>query len=136
MFGIVPVLCFAVFVLTYAGICSERGVPTRWRVSFLAAAVTWGLTVTAMTEALSLFRLITFEWILSLWVGTAVLSAGICLAVCTRARGKLTELLRFPALPRFEFWCVAAVAILASLVGLVALAAPPNNADSMIYHMA
>jgi Dolichyl-phosphate-mannose-protein mannosyltransferase len=134
MLGIVPVLCFAIFVVTYAAVCSECGVLTRWRVSFLAAAVTWGLVVTAMTEVLSLFRLITFGWLLTLWVGAVLLSAAICGAISTRE--KLTALLQFPPVPRLEFWCVAAVATIASLVGLVAFAAPPNNADSMIYHMA
>src|SRR5438093_3864597 len=134
MFGIVPVLCFALLVVLYAVNSSERGVLTRWRVSFLAAAVTWGLAVTAMTEALSLFRLITFGWLLALWVGLALLSAAICAVVSTRE--KLTALLQFPAIPRFEFWCLAAVGAIASMVGLVAFVAPPNNADSMIYHMA
>src|SRR4030095_11392811 len=98
-------------------ICSERGVLTRWRVSFLAAAVTWGLAVTAMTEVLSLLRLITFGWLLTLWVGAVLLSAAICVAISTRE--KLTALLQFPSIPRFELWCVAAVATIAAIVGLV-----------------
>jgi len=134
MLGIVPILCFAIFVIAYAMICSERGVMTRWRVAFLAAAITWGLVVTAMTEVLSLFRLITFGWLLTLWVGAMLLSAAICVAISTRE--KLTALLKFPSIPRFEFWCLAAVGTIAALVSLVAFAAPPNNADSMAYHMA
>src|ERR1051325_3928911 len=100
MLGIVPVLCFAIFVVTYAMICIERGALTRWRVSFLAAAVTWGLVVTAMTEVLSLFRLITFGWLLTLWVGAMLLSAAICVAIGTR--DKLTARLEFPSIPGFE----------------------------------
>ncbi len=134
MFGIIPVLCFVFFVVIYAVNSSAGGVMTRWRVSFLAGAVTWGLAVTAMTEVLSLFRLLTFGWLLGLWVGAALVSAAICARVSTRE--KLTALLRFPSIPRFEFWCVAAVAAIVSMVGLVAFAAPPNNSDSMIYHMA
>jgi Dolichyl-phosphate-mannose-protein mannosyltransferase len=132
--GIVPILCFAVLVVTYAAICSERGVVTRWRVSFLAAAVTWGLAVTAMTEVLSLFRLMTFGWLLALWVGAVLLAAGICVWMSTRE--KVTALLQFTFIPRFEFWCMAGVASIAALVGLIAFVAPPNNSDSMIYHMA
>jgi 4-amino-4-deoxy-L-arabinose transferase-like glycosyltransferase len=133
MLGIVPVLCFAVFVVTYAAICGERGALTRWRSSFLSAAVTWGLTVTAITELLSPFRLITFDWLLTLWVGVFLLSTAICFTVSTRE--KLTDLFQFPHIPRLEFWCVAAVISIVSMVGLVAFAAPPNNADSMTYHM-
>jgi hypothetical protein len=133
MLGIVPVLCFAVFVATYAAISSERGGLTRWRASFLSAAVTWGLTVTAITEWLSLFALITFGWLLTLWIGILVLSAAICFRVNTRE--KVTGLFQFPHITRLEFWCVVAVVSIVSLVGLVAFAAPPNNADSMTYHM-
>jgi hypothetical protein len=133
MLGIVPVLCFAVFVVTYAAICSERGALTRWRSSFLPAAVTWGLTVTAITELLSLFGLITFGWLLTFWIGVFVFSAAICFRVSTREN--LTGLFQFPQIPRLEFWCVAAVVSIVSMVGLVAFAAPPNNADSMTYHM-
>jgi len=134
MLGVIPVICFALFGVTFAIFRSEGSVLTRWRVSFLAAAVTWGLVVTAMTEVLSLFRLITFGWLLTLWVGAVLLSAAVFVAISTRE--KLTALLEFPSIPRFEFWCLAAVGTIAALVSLVAFAAPPNNSDSMIYHMA
>jgi hypothetical protein len=133
MLGLVPVLCFAVFLVTYAAICRERGALTRWRSSFLSAAVTWGLTVTAITELLSLFGLITFGWLLTFWIGVFAFSAAICFRVSTRE--KVTGLFQFPQISRLEFWCVAAVVSIVSLVGLVAFAAPPNNADSMTYHM-
>ncbi len=60
MLVVLPVLCFAIFFLTYAARSGEPGPLTRWRTSFLSAAVTWGLAVTASTEMLSLFQLITF----------------------------------------------------------------------------
>jgi hypothetical protein len=134
MLVIIPLFCFAFFAVIYAMNSSEPGVLTRWRSSLLAAAVTWGLALTAMTEVLSLFGLITFEWLLGLWMGVALLSAVICVAVSTRE--KLIALLRFPTIPRFEFGCLAGVATIAFVVGLVAFVAPPNNADSMFYHMA
>lgn len=133
MLGIVPLFYFAFLVVIYSVMSRESGVLTRWRVSFLAAAVTWGLAVTGITEVLSLFRLITFEWLLTLWVGVSLLSAAICVFVSTRE--KLKGLIQFPHIPRFEFWCAAAAAAIAAAVGLVAFAAPPNNMDSMTYHM-
>jgi hypothetical protein len=135
MLGIVPVLCFAVLVITYAAICTERGTLTRWRASFLSAAVTWGIVVTAITESLSLFRLITFDWLLILWVGILVLSTAICFTVSTRER--LTGLFQFPHhIPRFELWYLGGVASIAAVVGVVAYVTPPNNPDSLFYHMA
>ena len=131
--AIVPILYFALLVVTYAARCSDPAVLTRWRAGFLAGAVTWGLTATAITEVLSLFRLITFGWLLTLWVVALLLSAVICAAVSTRER--LTALLERPSVPRLEFWCVAAVATLAAIVGLLAFLAPPNTPDAMAYHM-
>jgi 4-amino-4-deoxy-L-arabinose transferase-like glycosyltransferase len=133
MLGLVPVLCFVVLVIAYAASSSERDAPTPWRAAFLAAAVTWGLTVTAVTETLSLIRLLTFGWLLTLWLGALLVAAVLCAK--TARRGNVALLLERPSLPRFELWCVVSVVTLASLVALVALAAPPNNADSMSYHM-
>ena len=133
MLGLVPVLCFAALALAFAGTASERGGPIGWRGAFLAAAVTWGITVTAATETLSLFRLLRFGWLLALWLVALMAAMALCARVIRRGT------LRFPrelfALPRFELGCVIAVAILAALVGVVAFAAPPNTPDSMAYHM-
>jgi hypothetical protein len=133
MLGLVPVLCFAVLVVAFAATSNERGALTRWRAAMLAAAVTWGLTVTALTEALSPFRLLTFGWLLTLWLAALLVAVALCARVSRR--DTLTSLLDPPALPRLERWCVVAVATLAALVAVVAFAAPPNNADSMAYHM-
>ncbi|HAZ45527.1 MAG TPA: hypothetical protein DDW76_27165 [Cyanobacteria bacterium UBA11369] len=39
-----------------------------WRSSILSAAVSFGLLVTALTETLSLFRAIAFNWVLAGWI--------------------------------------------------------------------
>jgi Dolichyl-phosphate-mannose-protein mannosyltransferase len=134
MLGLVPILCFGALVPVYYAMTStEGGAPTRWRAAFLAAAVTWGLTVTAVTETLSLFRLLTFGWLLTLWLVALAIAVAICVRVFHR--NALPSLRELSDLPRFELGCVIAVATLVSLVGVVAFAAPPNNADSMAYHM-
>jgi hypothetical protein len=131
MVVIFPVLCFALFVAAYAAHCNESNVLRRWGASFLAACVTWGIAVTGITEILSLFRLISFQWLLTMWIGLLVIS--ICAALVFRGRlGSLT----LPTMPRAESWYVAAVATIACLVGLVAYLTPPNNPDSLFYHMA
>jgi 4-amino-4-deoxy-L-arabinose transferase-like glycosyltransferase len=134
MLVILPALCFALFVVTYAARSNEPGPLTRWRMSFLSAALTWGLAVTASTEVLSLFHLITFEWLVTFWVGLVLLSAVICRTASTR--GKLVSLFQFPGIPRFDLWCLGGVASIVVVAGLVAYVAPPNNPDSIFYHMA
>jgi Dolichyl-phosphate-mannose-protein mannosyltransferase len=134
MLIILPVLCFALFVVTYAALSNEPGPLTRWRMSFLSAAVTWGLAVTAGTEVLSVFHRITFGWVVTFWIGLFLLSAAICWTVSTKE--KLLSLFEFSRIPRFELWCLGGVVSIAVIVGMVAFVAPPNNADSMFYHMA
>ena len=134
MVVILPILCFAIFVVIYATHYDGHGALTRWRMSFLAAAVTWGVAVTAITEVLSLFHSLTFQWIVTFWFGLLLFSAIICRAASTRE--KLLSLFNFPHIARFELWCLGGVVSIAGIVGLVAFIAPPNNADSMFYHMA
>ncbi|MCC5624725.1 hypothetical protein LC574_26910, partial [Nostoc sp. CHAB 5715] len=40
---------------------------TDWRESLILAFTYWGILLTAITEFLSLFKLITFGWILGTW---------------------------------------------------------------------
>src|SRR5216117_1095324 len=111
MFVMLPLFCFFVFVVIYAATSSEPGPLTRWRVSFVAGALTWGVALTAMTELLSLFRLITFEWLLSCWLGVTLLAVFTGVAVSTKE--KVLSLSRLPSLPRFELACLAGVASVA-----------------------
>lgn len=134
MLVILPLLCFGLFVATYAARSREWGPLTRWRTSFLSAALTWGLAVAVSTEMLSLFQLITLEWIASFWIGLFVLAAILCCSVSTRDKAR--SLFQFPSIPRFDLWCLGGVASITVIAGLVAYIAPPNNADSIFYHMA
>ena len=134
MWGIAPILCFVVLVLTYAASSSELGLVTRVRMAFIGAAVTWGLVVTAFTELLSPFHLITFAWLLAVWMMAVLISVAICITVNTKE--KCTARLQLPSMSRFERSCLVAVLSVILLTGLVAFVAPPNNSDSMTYHMA
>ena len=60
--GLIPFVALALLCRTFAG---------RWRVSrasILSAAVVWGVAVTAITEGLSLFRLLSFGPVLAVWL--------------------------------------------------------------------
>lgn len=39
-----------------------------WRSSVLSASVTWGVLISISTEILSLWQIITFTWVLALWL--------------------------------------------------------------------
>jgi len=130
----VPLFCFAIFLLIYAAFWDSReDLAPRWRASFLSAALTWGVAVTGITELLSLFRLIRFDWLAAAWIALLSISVLICVSMITP--NTLLTTWQFPRLPRTEFWLLLAVGGIVSTLGLIAFAAPPNNADSMTYHM-
>lgn len=106
-----------------------------WRSALLSAAALWGLLLTLATEILSFFGKLEFLWLLTFWALVNV----ACFALYFKyfsgdrsfgPRGLLNAL----GLPFFIVLCGLGVEVLANL--LIALSAPPNNWDSMTYHMA
>jgi hypothetical protein len=103
------------------------------RRSILLAATVWAVVLTAITEMLSLGRLLTSDWVAFCWFGVA---AGLALwDVALFVFSKKRELAE-PA----EHWGpwvapIAAIGAILGVTGLVALVAPPNNYDSLTYHL-
>ncbi|MFQ5613334.1 MAG: hypothetical protein ACE5H9_14495, partial [Anaerolineae bacterium] len=163
---IIPLLCFAfVFGLLYQGVSGNLGGPGGvggvppippgasqkfwthplyqrhglsrpsgdWRHAFLLASIVWGVWVTLITEGLSLFNALQFRWVLGLWL-VAALGAGLIFLRTWRRREAT-----WPALPRLDrfLWILSGWSLLIAFILLViALVAPPNTWDSMTYHMA
>jgi hypothetical protein len=128
--SLVPILFFVIILLVFQN--SDFG--TSWRASFLVTALVWGISLTAMTELLSLFRLIEFWSIFALWT----LSCSVALIYLMRAgykpgwsgiRASLTSL------SRSEPVLLTGMALIITGVGITACISPPNNWDSMTYHM-
>src|SRR5262245_55230074 len=125
---LLPLLAFGTLFLS----CWSR--PACWRTSFLTAALAWGTLLTVITEALSIFRLLTQAWVAGAW---ALISLVLCLrlyrsrrqSAVENGRGQ-TERLAQPLQS-----LLYATGLLTASVGLIALVAPPNNWDSMAYHM-
>ncbi len=127
MFAIVPILCF---VLIFLNIC-KRSDRSDWRSSLLGASVTWGVLLTAITEALSALQALTFEWLLGAWGAVGI---GLAAIYIRPNKGKL-RLPVIPAVPLSQSLPVVGVSLIVAAVGVIALLAPPNNTDSMVYHM-
>jgi hypothetical protein len=125
LIGIIPFVAMALLAYRW----HQRGGLRRR--SFLSAAIIWGLVVTAISETLSLFRSLSFWWILIAWL--------VVVAVFAMKRSLGTAVRRpHPSGPVLEsgWWCaLVGVAVVVSGVGLIALLAPPNTSDSLTYHM-
>jgi Dolichyl-phosphate-mannose-protein mannosyltransferase len=129
-----PIIAFAcLWCLTTF---SER---EDWRVGFLKAAVLWGSTTLLITELLSVFAAIrpttlALAWILviasSLYViRRHIVEEGVSPLVVAR------KLLTLPAGDRWWIVPLVPAAAIALTTAVIALVAPPNNWDSMTYHL-
>lgn len=120
---------FASLLLMFA-ILLKRGI--EWREAFLAAAVLGGVCVTAITEILSLFRVLSYPGILVSWSLVTLVLTVFYSKIERHATPRHREPLRFSGT-----WLAALLGVgwVISVLGFLASIAPPNNYDSMTYHM-
>jgi hypothetical protein len=136
LFSFVPIFCwFLLFLLIYAT-ATVSGQFTKLRLAFLTATIIHGILVIFITEGLSYFSLVTFTGILLCWLLTSLSLLGILLykrvpliQTFKEVVSTATGILRFG----WMTWIITAI-VLVSL--FLALLYPPNNYDSMTYHMA
>jgi Flp pilus assembly protein TadD/4-amino-4-deoxy-L-arabinose transferase-like glycosyltransferase len=124
MLIIFPVSAWFILLLIFA----KDG---EWRRAFLSSCAIWGLVLTAITELLSLFGRFTLGGLLVSWACVVLV---LLFAWLRFRKGKL----KLPKLeiPAFLGVLSLSIAVIVAALGLIALIAPPNNWDSMNYHMA
>jgi hypothetical protein len=115
------------------GRCADDPHPIRPEavsIQWARAAVVGGVVLVLSTEALSLFNALTRRGVGLVWLAAAMV-VGVHL---WRRRGTLA----MPSLPAGVIARVlsASVVVLVAVLGLVALAVPPNTWDAMTYHVA
>lgn len=127
IFGLIPLVSLGLLFLIF------KQIDKCWRTAILSAAVVWGSVVALSTEILSLFELLTFEWVLGLWLVADILWLIIYLklnSVKPDIRSNDDS-----QLSSFLLWLLAGISLIFAAVGLIAIVSPPNNWDSMTYHM-
>jgi Dolichyl-phosphate-mannose-protein mannosyltransferase len=107
----------------------------NWRRSFLSAAVVWGTLLVISTEVLSLFRWIAFWPVVGVWSLSLITALGACAKTIGTPQA-LFKSFRLPRIPPFELLLLSGVCLIAGLLALIALLAPPTTWDSMTYHLA
>ncbi|MEH2069344.1 MAG: hypothetical protein V7K47_14475 [Nostoc sp.] len=111
-----------------------------WRQSLILASTYWGILLTIITEFLSIFKLITYNWVLVTWGLICIISIYIYLQVNsqitpTSKRNKSSRLNKNIQIPSLIKFLLSGIGFVVVTVGLIAIIAPPNNWDSMDYHM-
>jgi Dolichyl-phosphate-mannose-protein mannosyltransferase len=126
------VLPFVGFALLCARFLQRSG---SWRASILRAATACGVALLIITELLSFFRLLSLAWLLASWV-----AAFLVMFARVRARSNAPERPNDGATAPWsaDGWTLSLLLGLALIVlatGVIAIVAPPNTWDAMVYHM-
>lgn len=87
-----------------------------------------------MTESLSAFKQICFGSVLSGWIFALLVFLGYFLMIIRKDRCTGEQQKR-RGLSLFDWFLLIYIALMIALVGFVAWISPPNNWDSMTYHM-
>lgn len=107
----------------------------EWRLCLLSAIVIWSLLIVIATEILSAVNLIKFEYILATWLLIDIVLATIHFIFLKKSIRNLRIDFNF-RLSKILKILLINTAIVVPLIGLIGFVSPPNNWDSMDYHMA
>jgi Dolichyl-phosphate-mannose-protein mannosyltransferase len=103
---------------------------SEWRISILSATVIWGLVILIVTEILSFVNFIQFEFIFIAWLFIDIVLASVYFKLLKKTLADVKPNLNFK-IPKALY----AVAFILVLIGIIGFVSPPNNWDSMDYHM-
>ena len=127
MSALSPCISFVLLLLI------SRASGFSWREAILAAAVAWGSSLLIITEVLSALGALSYPTILASW-----LLSGAALAVLYlwffMDKGLISESVR--SVVSAPLLLVLPIGLIIALTGFIAFVAPPNNYDSMTYHLA
>ena len=101
------------------------------RESFLATCVLWGTVLTVIVELLSLAGAVNTVGIAVAWGCVAVVTGGIMFLI----RKAHSPPLKPSGFDRTSIILLGAISTIVLVTGVTALVAPPNNWDSMTYHL-
>jgi hypothetical protein len=128
MLAILP-LCLLLFLYV---IFTQKD--SCWRRSLLSAFLAWGVMLSIITELLSLGKLLTFDWLVWIWLSIDFIAAYICF-VSIKKSNPIFNQKDILNQSSFSIFLLCGIAFIIGIVGVVAWSSPPNNWDSMVYHM-
>lgn len=110
-----------------------RTAKSSFRETFLSTSLIFGVFIVAMTEILSLFKLITFSAYLVTWLG--LLAISLLVFFKYRAKKQTKDAEDKNAFGTLFIIVLSFVAIYLVIIALIGIIAPPNTWDSLEYHM-
>ncbi len=104
-----------------------------WRGAVLSAAIVLGFLLTAITEFLSLFNWLTFRGLFALWLTVSLILTFFYFKDVNKI--KTDNISKATKLTPFSIFLLCSVVFIVAMLAIIALISPPNNSDSMVYHM-
>lgn len=123
-----PLFSFILFILFFRNKFSFLG----WRLVYILSAVTLSFFAVIFIETASLFSNVTPSSVSAFWFAMTLVSAGLL------RWSKPTNLFKLPSMPPlgiFEYIAFIGIVLILLINALVAFSFPPNNWDSMTYHL-
>ncbi|QSJ19644.1 glycosyltransferase family 39 protein [Nostoc sp. UHCC 0702] len=113
----------------------------NWRNSLISTSLVWGILITGITELFSYLKIISFAWLLGAWVLIDIILVSICLRFRYQMPLQLAATNIFTTIKKIYYskktiyLFLSSVGLIVVILGMIARIAPPNNWDSMDYHM-
>ncbi|MBD2440675.1 glycosyltransferase family 39 protein [Nostoc sp. FACHB-110] len=128
------ILSFIALITIYTLVHKEN---VDWRGSIAATALIWGILITGITELLSLMQSINFVSFLGIWGLIDIILGLMVFKLKAKVLQKNTNWQFKFHLPteKSMSWLIGGTIFIIAVVGLIAIISPPNNWDSMDYHM-
>ncbi|MDN5202489.1 glycosyltransferase family 39 protein [Fulvivirgaceae bacterium BMA10] len=100
----------------------------------IRTALIWALILFVIVEGLNLFKEVSWWGLLISWT----IVGAVLLIYLLRSKQKTFKFsdIKWPLLTKFEKFSLISVGVILLILLVIALVAPPNNYDSMTYHMA
>ncbi len=136
MLIILLVLTFVVVFLDLVGLQQTHKLrPLGWRIALLQTALLVSVFIVLQSELLSLFKALTQVWVAVLWAIALLVSAFVGWGQGLLAQGWKRVIKSLKSLSKLEVAFVAALGTIIALLFIVAYLSPPNNINSLQYHM-
>lgn len=132
------IVLFILFLLIFL-ISFSIGDSYCWRSSFMSASVCWGVSVTLVTEMSTFWVVFDYSHLLKIYLMMNVATITLLILVVLRQRGQILSAGKESLVGSFDsksFLILASIFVILLFTLCVACFAPPNNWDSMTYHMA
>jgi hypothetical protein len=136
MLILIPVVAFLVTFLIFTAIGGNRPGPhAGWRHAFLQAAVTLGAIMVIFSELLSLLNALSLPWLAVCWGIVLLVVSWLGWQRGLLKKGANVVIQQFRSLQSFELVMAVFLGVILLTLFFIALISPPNNTDSLLYHM-